>query len=110
MAKALNFNKIKKQYMRVTLPDVDETVLMIGTPTKRILDEFVVLQTSVKNGVSNDDALDRMYALCAEIMSFNKSGIKITKEFLEGLFDLEDITVFVQGYTEFIGEVTNQKN
>lgn len=110
MAKSLNFNKIKKQYMTVTLPDEGETVLMIGTPTKRILDEFVVLQTSVNNGVSNDDALDRMFGLCAEIMSFNKGGIKITKEHLENIFDLEDITVFIQAYTEFITEVTNQKN
>ncbi len=110
MAKALNFNKLKKQYMTVTLPDEKETVLMIGTPTKRILDEFIDLQTMVEDNTVENDVLDRMFDLCAKIMSFNKGGVKITKEFLADIFDFEDIMIFIHAYTEFISEVTNSKN
>lgn len=113
MAKALNFNKIKKNYLPVTFADENETTILVGTPTKAIMDDLTLLQASLDE-ISEDGAdavgTSELYEACAKIMSRNKTGAKITPEFLESVFDFEDIVIFFHAYTEFIGEVINQKN
>lgn len=110
MAKVLNFNNIKKQYMTVTLSDENNTTLMIGTPTKAILDEFINMQDSIAEHSVQADVMEELYEICARIMSRNKGGIEIAKEHIEETFDFEDIMIFIKAYTEFIKEVTNRKN
>lgn len=112
MAKALNFNNLKKQFLTVTLPDVKNTTLLIGTPTKAIMTELVNLQESL-TAVTDDnsaEAADGLYEACAKIMSRNKAGINITSEFLGEIFDYEDIMIFFNAYMEFIDEVSGTKN
>lgn len=113
MANVLNFNTIKKRYLTVTLPDEANTVLMIGAPTKKIMDNLIVLQASVdaidEDNV-NSDAMDDLYSACANIMSRNKCGIKITADFLSDLFDFEDIKIFFKSYMEFVTGLVNEKN
>lgn len=110
MAKSLDFNKIKKRYFTVTLADDQNTTLMICTPTKEIMDEFISMKDSLSAENMGDDAIDELYALCAKIMSRNKGGIKITQKELASLFDFEDVILFIRSYTEFINELTNSKN
>ena len=111
MAKPLNFNTVKKQYWNVTLKD--GTVLLIGTPTKALMDDLSLLQDSIDttgDEKSNIEATDDLYNACARVMSRNKAGKKITKEYLAELFDFEDITIFFEGYMAFMDEVTGSKN
>lgn len=110
MAKALDFNKIKKRYFTVTLADDQNTKLMICTPTKEIMDEFISMNDSLRAENMGDDAIDELYELCAKIMSRNKGGIKITKKELDSILDFEDVILFIQSYTEFINELVNSKN
>lgn len=113
MANTLNFNNVKKRYLTVTLADEKKTILMIGTPTKAIIDDLLLLQSSleaVKDDETNAEAVDDLYLSCAKVMSRNKGGIKVTKEFLETLFDFEDIMLFFSAYMDFVEEVTNAKN
>lgn len=110
MAKPLDFNKIKKRYFTVTLPDEKNTTLMISTPTKAIMDEFIGMKDSLSAEAMGDNAIDELYGLCAKIMSRNKGGIKVTKEALVSLLDFEDIILFIKAYTDFISELTNSKN
>lgn len=113
MAKTLNFNNVKKTYLTVTLADENNTTLMIGTPTKAMMDNLVALQdslTSVSEEEASTEATDELYSECANLMSRNKAGIKITKEFLVNVFDFEDIVIFLNAYMEFITEVTSGKN
>lgn len=105
MAHVLDFNTRKKEYLTVKLNDEKKTVLMIGTPTKAVLEEFKALEVG-----SSDETIDDLYNVCAKVMSFNKGGIKITAEYLEGFFDIDDITAFFNGYAEFIKSVTEAKN
>ena len=113
MAKALNFNNVKKTYLTVTLADEANTTLMIGTPTKAIMDDLVALQDSLDN-ISDEEAsteaTDELYGACAKLMSRNKGSIKISKEYLEEVFDFEDIIIFFNAYMDFISEVTSGKN
>ena len=114
MSKSLNFNNVKKRYLTVTLADEDQTTVMVSSPTKKVLSAIVGLKdtlTEVENNENiSEEALDDMYSLCAEVMSRNKGGIKIERELLEDIFDLEDITIFFNAYMNFVNEGTVGKN
>jgi hypothetical protein len=106
MAKALNFNKVKKSFLPVTFSDEAETTILVGTPTKAIMTELTRLQSDL-----DDEAdLDDLYEVCAQIMSRNKTGYPVTTEFLAERMDFEDIKIFFSAYMEFIGEVIGSKN
>lgn len=113
MGKTLDFTKIKKQYLTVTLPDEDNTKLMVCTPTKRLLDDLLGLQdvlSNLENGEIDDDATNDLYIICAKLMSRNKAGIKVTADELADCLDLEDLVIFCNSYAEFINEVADSKN
>jgi hypothetical protein len=110
MAKTLDFNTRKKEYLTVKLNDDKKTVLMIGTPTKAILTEFLAINDELGDDGADQEAIDALYDVCAKVMSFNKGGIKITSDYLATFFDLDDVMVFFNGYTEFMTSVTKSKN
>lgn len=113
MAKVLNFNAVKKSYLPVTFADEKKTTILVGTPNKAIMDDLTVLQASIdeigEDG-ANETTTGELFEACAKIMSRNKAGVKVTKEYLEAVFDFEDVMIFFRAYTEFISEVINQKN
>lgn len=110
MAKALNFNKVKKQYMTVTLSDEKQTTIMIGTPTKKLMDEFIVMGSQLDEATDNNAIMKDFYELSAKLMSRNKGGVKITREQLEDALDFEDLIIFMNAYTAFIQEISRSKN
>ena len=110
MAKSLDFNLLKKRYLTVKLADEEQTVLMIGTPTKSVLDSFIALRDTISDETVGDEAIEELYDICAKIMSRNKAGKVITREKLEDVFDFEDVIIFIRAYTDFINEVSNSKN
>ena len=110
MSNSLNFNNIKKRYLTVTLADDANTVIMVGTPTKSVLDSLLAMKDSLSADNMSDEAIDDLYDICAKIMSRNKTGRRVTKEMVTELFDFEDIIIFIRAYTAFINEVTNSKN
>lgn len=110
MGKTLDFNTRKKEYLTVKLNDENKTVLMIGTPTKAILTEFLLINETIGDDGADMEAIDSLYDVCAKVMSFNKGGINITSDYLSTFFDVEDIMVFFNAYTEFMASVTNSKN
>lgn len=113
MAKVLDFTKQKKEYLTVKLNDEKKTVLMIGTPTKAILSEFIAINEKLTDdGGADSEAVNDLYDVCAKVMSFNKGGIDITADYLsdECNFDIEDVMIFFKGYTEFMSSVTSAKN
>lgn len=109
MGKTLDFNKVKKNFLTVTLPDKDLTTLFVLTPTKAIMDAFQMLQDSINNE-NQIEAMDDLYKICAKIMTRNKANIFVTPEKLEQCLDVEDLTIFIQAYSNFLREITNQKN
>lgn len=109
MAKALDFNTLKKQYFTITLPDETKTKLLITTPDKKTFNKFVDLKDSLADR-EDESVVDDLYEMVGEIMSHNKAGKKITGEELSDILDFEDIIVFIKAYTEFISGITNSKN
>lgn len=112
MAKALNFNNIKKRYLTVTFADEKSTTILVGLPTKAILTELMELNVDVNTMNEDGDfgAFDELYEICVKIMTRNKGGVKITKEYLENVLDFEDILIFLKEYMSFVGEIASQKN
>lgn len=111
MAKTLNFNNLKKHYLTVELSDEKNTVLMIGTPTKAVMDDLYTLQRTLVSVNEGDiEVTNNLYNTCAKVMSRNKSGIKITGDYLADIFDYEDIIIFFNAYMEFVSEVLSPKN
>lgn len=113
MANVLDFTKQNKKYLTVKLNDEKKTVLMIGTPTKTILNEFISINEKVSDeGGADAEAVNDLYDVCAKVMSFNKGGIRITSDYLSDAcaFDLEDIMTFFNAYSDFMASITNAKN
>jgi len=112
MAKAINFNTVKKEHFTVTLPDKDRTVLLISTPNKSLLTELITIKDSVaqlKEEI-NAETMDTLFDICAKLMSRNKGGVDITSEFLSEIFDLEDVLIFLTGYMEYVQGLASSKN
>lgn len=103
-----NFNNTKKKYLKITLNDDEKTILFLKTPRKDLMNKLLSLNTDNKN--MDEEELDQVYEITAEIMSRNTKNKKITKEEVEELLDFEDIYKFIVCYTEFLIQVTKQKN
>ena len=111
MANVLDYTRQKKEYLTIKLNDEKKTVLMIGTPTKKILNDFIEINDRISDDNGADlDAVDDLYNVCAKVMSFNKGGIKITSDYLGEFFDIEDIMIFFRAYSDFMASVTSVKN
>ena len=111
MSKVLDFTKVKKEYLTVKLNDEKKTVLLVGTPTKAILSEFIAINDKIgEDGGADAEAITDLYHVCAKVMSFNKGGIKITADQLGEFFDLEDSITFFNAYGEFMASITSSKN
>lgn len=114
MANTLDFNAVKKEYLNVTLPDENKTLIMVCTPTKALLQELLSVEDKFKNSETSDNSLDQvlgeLYELIARIMSRNKGGIVITKERLESCLDFEDLIIFFKSYIAFVQKVKLGKN
>ena len=109
MAKALDFNTLKKQIFTITLPDEKQTKLLITTPDKKAFTEFVQFRNDITDR-DDEGVLDDMYDMVGKIMSCNKAGKKITGKYLSNLLDFEDLVFFIREYNDFIAGIVNSKN
>ena len=104
----LNFNNSKKQFLTVTLPDEDQTKLLVKMPRKGLLDKVLALQKNAEE--MNEDNISQIYEVTAEILNRNVGNKKIDAEKLGKLLDFEDLFILFNAYVEFIAGVANQKN
>ena len=106
---SLNFNNIQKKYLTVILNDENKTTIMVCNPSKKLLNEIISIDAIVRNtneSSTGEEEVDALYEVCAKVMSRNKGGIKIEKELLEDIFDIEDIMIFLKTYMEFVSSQT----
>ena len=109
---SLNFNKINKKKFTITLNDENNTTLILLNPTKRIMDNLLELYTN-SNEISDQnesEQIDLIYQTCAEILSRNINKVKISKEMLEDIFDIEDINILMEEYFKFVNNQISEKN
>lgn len=109
MAQILDFNKVKKQYLTIVLPDENQTKLMLMTPTKKLLTALSTMLPDTED-VPTEEDLAALYELSAQLLSRNKTGRKVTADELAELLDFEDLLAFFTAYTAFIESIANSKN
>lgn len=110
MAQTLDFNKVKKSYFTITLPDEKQTKLMLLTPTKTLLTSLMEMLPEDNGEMPSEEDLNALYELTARLMSRNKAGKRIEAETLSEILDFEDLSIFFTAYTEFIQGRVNEKN
>lgn len=106
---ALNFNNINKKKFNVTLNDDKNTTLILLNPSKKIMDNLIELHKN-SGDTSEDDQIDSLYCICSDILSRNINRVKITKETVEELFDIEDIQILLDEYFKFVSNQVVEKN
>ncbi len=109
----LDFNKINKTYLTITL--TDGKTYMLTTPTKRLLSKILEMDSILKaneeeNTTFNEETINSLYEISAEVMSTNKTKTKVSSEDLGTMWDIEDLILFFNTYMSYIEKVTNSKN
>ena len=107
----LDFRKTKKNFMKIVLNDEKETKLSLLQPTKQLFERMVAMSEEMGSLSGSDlEALDGVYAVCAELMSRNKEGIVVGKNNLENILDFEDVVTFLNAYSSFVAGIVQGKN
>jgi hypothetical protein len=109
MSNVLDFNKVKKNFLRVILPDEQRTEIKVLTPTKSLLTELTTMLPEGGETPTEDD-INALYAFCARLMSRNREGLAVTGEQLADCLDFEDLMTFLDTYTTFVTGLTDSKN
>ena len=110
----LDFNALSQPTWPVKLKDPEQTVVHISAPTVELYDRFVAMTPELENVAKekNGATIRTVYAVVAELMSFNEDGFTFTAEELRDKYrmTLVDIIRFVAGYAEFQKEIAEAKN
>lgn len=103
-----DFNKVNRSFMTTTLKDGRK--LIVKMPMKKTFEKMSALQEVDADNMSIDDAMDTLGSLCAEILSHNMTGEKITAQEITDNYDTEEMSALIDKYMEFAGGVKNNPN
>ena len=105
----LDFTKVQKRVLNVKL--ADGNVILVRMPTKRMFDLIIEMQNTLSAlEIANTEQVDYVYQMAAELLSNNLQGKKIEKEYVEKLFDIEDIQILFEAYVNFVAGQTSDPN
>lgn len=110
----LDFNKINKTYLTITL--TDGKTYLLTTPTKGLLNKILAMDNILKTNGDVDamdidpETIEDLYRISAEIMSINKTKTKVSSDELGEMWDIEDLILFFNTYMSYIESVANSKN
>jgi hypothetical protein len=114
MNKTFDFNSYDKPKLEIILKDEARTKVVICTPTVALIEKLQTTASEIKGIVSkgNDEGINAMYDLMAELVNCNESGITVTSEELREKYKMElvDVIVFYSLYMDFIDEIKAAKN
>ena len=123
----VNFQKAKRNYMVLTFDDEREEngkivefekVIHVGMPKKRVFHALIDMQeivekkgeaqTAAEKNEADREIIDELYELTAQVLSNNLKGEKITVDWVDDQFSIEEIKEFLTQYTKFAnGEALN---
>lgn len=114
MRKTFDFNSYDRPELEITLKDDAQTKVVICTPTVALIERLQTAASEIKGVVSkgDDEGINAMYNLMAELVNCNVSGITVTSEELRGKYKMElvDVIVFYSLYMDFVEEIKAAKN
>lgn len=114
MAQMLDLNNSTKYVLPVKLTDEAQTVVLVTPPAEKWVEslEHDLPDLLPKLSTGDKDATDHCYALTAELLNFNRSGLVFTAENLRTTYNFNffDLLVFLQAYMDFVSSIANEKN
>ena len=106
--RAFDFNKVQRSFMTITLKD--RRKLIVKMPMKKTFEKMTSLQEADADEMSVDDAMDTLGGLCAEILSHNMTGERVTAKEITDDYDIEEMNELIGAYMEFAGGVKKNPN
>lgn len=114
MARTLDFNSINRPVLELVMQDEAKTVIKVGTPSEKLVEELQATMPELQNVLSSGDkeAVSLCYDLAARLINCNRSFITVTAEELRDKYhiDFEGLIIFYSAYLDFIQEINNAKN
>ncbi len=108
----LDFNKIERSILTVTLPappdgdaEKDRKILLVRMPKLSDFETFAKIQASSDKATINDSA-----EILARILSNNKTGKQITPKYIIDTFDLEDLKTLMDSLNTFLKGLKSDPN
>ena len=105
---SFDFNKVKRSFMTVTLKD--NRKLIVKMPMKKSFEKLSARQGRDRVCMTAGDALGRLGGVCAEILSHNMTGERVTTKEITDDYDTEEMEALIDAYMEFAGGVKNNPN
>ena len=105
---SFNFNKIPRSFFNVTLKD--DRKLQVKMPRKKTFEKLQVLQKMDEETAEVEDIMDTFGALCAETLSNNLKGEKVTTKYITDNYDFEKIIEFLKQFYAFVSGAANSPN
>ena len=105
---SFDFNKIKRSFFKVTLKD--EKTLIVKMPKKKTFEKITAVQEMDMEEMSVDDAMDTLGTICAEVLSNNLQKQRVTTGFMTDYYDIEEMSMFIEEYMEFVSSAKNNPN
>ena len=118
MAK-LDFNKINRPVLELTMMDEAQTVLHVTSPSEGLVEDLEAMLPELEQvfAPGNEGTVDASYDLAAKLMSCNKQGVTVTPDDLrtkywpkDRLTNMENLVFFIGAYMDFLEEIKNAKN
>ena len=103
-----DFNKIKRSFVTVTLKD--NRRLIVKMPMKKTFEKMTALQETDIDSMSAEDAMDTLGGICAELLSHNMTGERVTAQEITDNYDTEEMEALIDAYMEFAGGVKKNPN
>jgi hypothetical protein len=114
MAKVLDLNAIKMPTLEIIFTDETRTTIHVVAPTEALINEMESWVKTEMGALSAGDStsLEKAYDLTARLLSNNQEHTTITAADLQSKFsvDIWTLIAILNGYTEFISDLKNEKN
>ena len=114
MPKILDLNSLKLPTLDIIFPDEAHTTIHVIAPTEALIGE---MESFFKTGMESlsagdSESVEVSYDLAARLLSCNKEGMTVTAEDLHKKYNVDFwmLVAILNGYTEFISELKNEKN
>lgn len=103
----LDYTKVKKKTLSIKL--FDGTTLLLVMPKKKTYEKMAATK-SLDVETLDEESINDIYELVAEILSNNTRKVKYTSEQVGDMFDMDDVLMLLEEYMSFAGEVENDPN
>lgn len=103
----LDYTKVKKKTLSIKL--FDGTTLLLAMPKKKTYEKMAATK-SLDVETLDEESINDIYELVAEILSNNTRKVKYTSEQVGEMFDMADVLMLLEEYMSFAGEVENDPN